>query len=280
MPTKNKNSPTVTIGSPELLPSQSIPLLKKHHEAGVKVLSQQPIKTNDYSTWTMLARNYLEKAFGKNSPNVSAVIDVGRYGSFPMDAGQSWWDQHRAKSLETQLAKLGGLIDLLETEIDLEDKNVVAPPFAPSGHRIFLVHGHDERALHETARFLEKLHQDVVVLREQPNKGRTIVEKFEDYSDVGFAVVLLTADDLGGSVSATADTFHKRARQNVIFEFGYFNGRLGRNRTCALYQPGVEIPSDYAGVLYIELDERGAWRLQLAKELNAAGFAIDMNDAL
>ncbi len=118
------------------------------------------------------------------------------------------------------------------------------------------------------------------MLREQANEGRTIVEKFEAYSDVGFAVVLLTDDDLGGAKTVAPSNYSARARQNVIFELGFFNGRLGRKRVCALYRPGVEIPSDYAGVLYIALDDAGAWKLQLAKELRAAGFSVDMNDAL
>jgi predicted nucleotide-binding protein len=97
---------------------------------------------------------------------------------------------------------------------------------------------------------------------------------------VGFAVILLTADDRGGVKGAEYEKQQPRARQNVIFEFGYFIGKLGRNRVCALYAKGVEIPSDYSGVIYLELDDRGAWRLELAKELKAAQLPIDMNNAL
>ena len=124
------------------------------------------------------------------------------------------------------------------------------------------------------------LEQDLIVLREQPNQGRTIIEKFEDYADVGFAVVLLTADDRGGLDSVPYESQERRARQNVILELGYFLGRLGRSRVCALYVEGVQIPSDYSGVLYVKLDTDGAWRLNLAKELNAAGLPVDMNKAL
>jgi len=174
--------------------------------------------------------------------------------------------------------QLKGLSELLQTEIQLAGSRPAKVSHAQAGHRIFLVHGHDQAALHEVARFLESLEQDVVVLREQANQGRTIIEKFEDYADVGFAVVLLTSDDLG---KAKADaSLNPRARQNVVFEFGYFIGRLGRNRVCALYVDGVEIPSDYSGVLYTRLDAGGAWRLELAKELKAAGFPVDMNLAV
>lgn len=94
------------------------------------------------------------------------------------------------------------------------------------------------------------------------------------------SIALLTPDDRAGTASAAYEEQKPRARQNVIFELGYFIGRLGRNRVCALYRPGVEIPSDYSGVLYVELDERGGWRMALAKEMKAAGLPIDMNKAL
>lgn len=115
-----------------------------------------------------------------------------------------------------------------------------------------------------------------VVLHEQPNEGRTIIEKFEDYTDVRFAVVLLTPDDVGGLQDNAGDT-KPRARQNVIFEFGYFIGKLGRERVCALVKGNVEKPSDYDGVLYIQLDDSEGWKMRLVRELKSAGYDIDAN---
>lgn len=109
--------------------------------------------------------------------------------------------------------------------------------------------------------------------------GRTIIEKFERNSEVGFAVILLTGDDEGKGADS-ADSLRKRARQNVIFEFGYFLGKLGRSRVCALYEPGGEIPSDYQGVVYISLDTEEYWKFQLVRELKAAGIEVDANRAL
>jgi predicted nucleotide-binding protein len=149
-----------------------------------------------------------------------------------------------------------------------------------AGYRIFLVHGRDNQYLHETARFLEKLGPKVIILREKPNKGRTIIEKFEKYADVGYAVVLLTPDDRGGTAKTAYKNQKPRARQNVIFELGYFIARLGRDNVCALYRKGVELPSDYSGILYLELDEKGSWKLELARELTAADITVDMNKAL
>jgi len=89
------------------------------------------------------------------------------------------------------------------------------------------------------------------------------------FSDDGLWWVKFKPTDLKG-----------RARQNVILELGYFNGKLSRRRVCALYKPNVEIPSDYQGVLYVELDTAGAWRTKLAQELVEAGFSINLEALL
>lgn len=146
-------------------------------------------------------------------------------------------------------------------------------------NRVFVVHGHDTAVKQTVARFLEKLGLQTIILHEQPNKGATIIEKFEANSDVGFAVVLLTPDDAGG-VAKEPLKLNPRPRQNVVFELGYFVGKLGRGRVCALHTGGVEIPSDFQGVVYIPYDdEDGGWRLKLAGELRAAGMEIDLNRA-
>jgi predicted nucleotide-binding protein len=267
-------------GPPQVDPACGIVFLLGQIDKGKKLLVARPINSDDYGSWELVTKNFLEKAFGTNSPNIRSVTDVGKYGSFPMGASEEYWENRRAESLQTQLKKLEGLVELLETEQQLSGEHTPAVIPTIAGHRVFLVHGHEETILHEVARFLEKLEQEIIILREQPNSGRTIIEKFEDYSNVGYAIVLLTPDDRGGTFESEWATQKPRARQNVIFEIGYFIGRLGRNRVCALYRDGVEIPSDYSGVLYVKLDEAGAWRLSLAKEMRASGLPIDMNKAL
>lgn len=146
----------------------------------------------------------------------------------------------------------------------------------PSSNKIFIVHGHDEGALNGLARFLERLRLEVIILKEQPNQGRTIIEKYEDSaSEVGFAVVLLTPDDIGSAVSAEAQS--QRARQNVIFELGYFAGKLGRGRVCLLRKGNVEIPSDLFGIVYTDMDPAEGWKQSLVKELKAAKIEFDAN---
>lgn len=154
-------------------------------------------------------------------------------------------------------------------------------PMGPiSGSKVFLVHGHDESAREGTARFLEKLGLEPIILNEQPNAGRTIIEKVERYAEVAFAVVLLTPDDIGAVHGNPQHDLKPRARQNVILELGYFLGRLGRTHVAALIKGDVEKPSDYDGVVYLDLDPAGAWKLQLARELKTAGLNVDLNDAI
>jgi predicted nucleotide-binding protein len=148
-----------------------------------------------------------------------------------------------------------------------------------SSRRVFVVHGHDDGIKESVARFLGKLELEPIVLHEQPNRGRTIIEKFEDHSDVAFAVVLFTPDDVGYPASDLTQA-KPRARQNVVLELGFFMAALGRDRVCVLYTSGVEVPSDYSGVLYQELDTQGAWRFRLAGEIKAAGIDIDLNKAV
>lgn len=159
----------------------------------------------------------------------------------------------------------------------LEEQNQTQQPRPENVRKVFVVHGHNEALKVSTARLLEKLDLQPVILHEQPNKGRTVIEKFLDHSDVGFAVVLLTGDDQGGLLSEPHEGQRLRARQNVILELGYFIGRLGRKNVVAIYQQDVEIPSDYSGVLFIPHDESGVWQLHLAKEIKAAGIKVDMN---
>lgn len=141
--------------------------------------------------------------------------------------------------------------------------------------RVFIVHGHDNEAKTETARVVEKLGLKSVILHEQASAGDTIIEKIERCSDVGFAIVLYTPCDEGHSKRETSPK--DRARQNVVFEHGYLIGKLGRNHVCALVKGDVETPGDISGVVYIPMDNMGAWKYSLIDEMNAAGFKLNKN---
>ena len=136
---------------------------------------------------------------------------------------------------------------------------------------IFLVHGHDRLRLAEVARFIERVtDRQVAILHEQPNSGRTLIEKFEhNAASAAHAVVLLTADDIGRAKATDPSQERPRGRQNVVLELGFFFGKLGREHVTVLKDPQVEDPSDIHGLVYTPLDHE--WKLALARELEASG---------
>jgi hypothetical protein len=142
---------------------------------------------------------------------------------------------------------------------------------------VFVVHGHDD-VRHTVSEVIASASLRPVMLDGRPNRGRTIIEKLEDHANTSFAVVLLTPDDEGRKRDSRR--LRPRARQNVILELGYFLARLGRQRVCALYVAGVELPSDFHGVLYIELDSGGTWQKLLLGELVAAGLPVKRRPGL
>ena len=152
-----------------------------------------------------------------------------------------------------------------------------ALPTRSLGSDIFIVHGHDDGTKETVARFVETLGLKATILHEQPSTGLTIIEKLEKYADnAGFAVVLFTPDDVGALKYKTEDESKPRARQNVVFELGYFIGKLGRERVCPLFKGKIEKPSDIDGVIYVPMDGED-WKLKLGQEIKNAGFPVDMN---
>ena len=124
-------------------------------------------------------------------------------------------------------------------------------------NKVFIVHVHDEHAKAELENMMHRLKLEPVVLHRRPDKGRTTIEKFEAESKgSGYALILLTSDDdcLLLDEETNQRKKVKRARQNVLLELGFFIGSLGRERVCAIYKKGVEIPSDISGVLYKQFE--------------------------
>ena len=153
---------------------------------------------------------------------------------------------------------------------------------------VFIVHGHNNEMKQAVARTISTLGLNPIVLHEQPNAGKTIIEKFESNAKrITFAVILLSADDLAASVRELDGIKNEeikgklsfRARENVVFEMGYFAGKLNRSNVFFLLQEGVSKPGDLDGIVYTAYDSSGAWRFELVKELKAAGYPVSA-DAL
>jgi len=142
--------------------------------------------------------------------------------------------------------------------------------------KVFIVHGHDNGVKQEVSRFIEKLGLEAIVLHEQANAGMTIIEKIEYYSnDADFALVLYTPCDHGRGAHESNIPPKNRARQNVVFEHGYLMAKLGRENVCSLVKGNIETPNDISGVVYVDLDYAGAWKYQVAKELEYCGYVIN-----
>lgn len=174
------------------------------------------------------------------------------------------------------------IIDVKSGEYEIETKSA-PPPLSQKkkeksktvANRVFIVHGHDDLIKTKTARFVEKLGFEAIILHEQASRGKTIIEKIEAYTDVGFAIVLYTPDDRGNSEeNATKGEYNLRARQNVIFEHGYLMAKLGRDHVVPLVSGTIELPSDISGVVYVTDTD---WQLDIAKEMKSAGYEIDFD---
>src|SRR5690554_3074677 len=145
---------------------------------------------------------------------------------------------------------------------------------ARNKRKVFIVHGRDNEAKQEVSRFIEKIGLEAIILHEQASSGMTIIEKIEHYSnDADFALVLYTPCDLGRG-SHESNPPNNRARQNVVFEHGYFMAKLGRENVCALVKGAIETPNDISGVVYVALDQSGAWKNDVARELQVCGYVI------
>jgi len=142
-------------------------------------------------------------------------------------------------------------------------------------NKVFIVHGRDNEVKQEVSRFIESLGLVAIILHEQASSGMTIIEKIEHYSnEADFAIILYTPCDLGRGSHESKSPARNRARQNVVFEHGYLMAKLGRENICPLVKGYIETPNDISGVVYVDLDTPGAWKLEVIKELKVCGYTI------
>ena len=248
----------------------------------IEPLKRKAIFSPEFKKWKRDTEVAIERIFSKDGRHLSDLKNIMFLGGV-IGAPDHQKDRAFRKGLATADGILKSMIDeIKEWGIGRDatsQTDIAASQSLCNSSEVFLVHGRDEAAKQAVARFIEKLDLTPVILHEQPSEGHTIIEKFEKYSNVGFAVVLITPDDVGALAEEKPD-LKPRARQNVILELGFFLGKLGRRRVCALYKQDVEIPSDYKGVLFIPMDAGNGWQLSLAKEIKAAGIKLDLNKVI
>jgi predicted nucleotide-binding protein len=236
------------------------------------VLLQPDIETlrGEFYTWDEYNEQLLRSRF--STEKVANSYRLFGFGGGPDGVQEKFaWLE---RDINRQLRKLGSIRQQLALYKSVEISAIQDGSVSPHlGDKIFIVHGHDGDTKLQVAEFLESITGErPVILHEQADSGRTVIEKFEAHaSEAGFAIILLTADDLGKAKGS--GELNPRARQNVVLEFGYFMGKLGRGRVAALYEAGVELPSDVSGVLYKSL--AGNWHTELIRELKAANINVD-----
>jgi predicted nucleotide-binding protein len=227
------------------------------------------------------AEMIIRKVFGESSKYLK---DLNNIHFFPMvyPAEEHYYNESWLSGRSQMLNLFNTMLEELKLFGVHQKVDKVQKTDVKSSNRIFIVHGHDEAMKQAVARTVEKIGLEPIILHEKPSEGRTIIEKFTDYSDVSFAIVLLSPDDVAYPKDQSPKDAKLRARQNVIFELGFFIGKLGRNRVLVLYQEekNFEMPSDYSGVLYTPYDDSGRWQFDLVKELKACGYNVDANKLL
>ena len=245
--------------------------IEEELKAGDKNLTQ---KLSRYKSWHDFNRTLLDVSFtnkqmlmdySNSTPSKATLLRRK-----PTDHDRVRWAADKLSYQIAALESVLGRIEIIPVENGFAEQLQNEVKYA-----VFIIHGHDSASTHEIARYVEQLDLKVIILDEQPSQGRTIIEKFEAQSDVGFTIALLTPDDVG-SIKDKQEEEKYRARQNVIFELGYFMGKIGRGRVCLMQKGEIEFPSDLHGIIYIPIDESGGWKLKLLKELRAARLPVDM----
>ena len=235
----------------------------------------------EYSVWNDYNKELLKQSFNKPLNEYRhAYENAGEWGGMmrsTIGARPSVSDEiqkfaSKFTSKVDNLIKLSQKVELLKSNEQTIQEKEEEKDLDKS--KVFIVHGHDDLVKTETARFIEKLGFEPIILHEQVSAGKTIIEKIEEYTNVGFAIVLYTPCDVGAKKGEESN-LKSRARQNVVFEHGYLISKIGRKNVCAIVKGNVETPNDISGVVYISRE--GDWKLDLAKEMRNSGYKVDMN---
>ncbi|MDF0579224.1 nucleotide-binding protein [Bradyrhizobium yuanmingense] len=258
--------------------------LKAIDDSGIRRADDEPVASVAKRILSTLASIYGEGTSEYDRLQIASDLDMTIY-SYMNDTATSEIQAGVSRGKIRAIATLQGEIDVLREDLSLIEvsrspTNATEPVKKKELSReVFVVHGRDDAAKVEVARLIERAGLEAIILHEQANGGRTIIQKFEDHGGAaGFAIVIMTPDDVGG---LDKDSLQPRARQNVIGEMFWFAGRLGRDRVCALKKGLIEVPTDFAGVGYVDMDATGAWKKDVLRELEHAGYkGLDWQRAL
>lgn len=254
-------------------------LKKLYNDIDTLISNRVTSSSPEFTAWRIKAERLLLNMFGKDSieyrefNNTSFTLMF--VTSFTED--YEYVDKCKEDLLRTK-AVFEAYLEEMEPEIEIteESNNTISNDVKKASKadysKVFIVHGHDGALKHEVARLIEKQGIEAIILSEQANSGATVIEKIERYSNVDAAICLFTADDLGKEKNEQDLKF--RARQNVVFETGYFMAKLRRENVILVSENDVELPSDLQGVMYTNTSD---WKTRVLLELRNIGYGIDFN---
>lgn len=241
-----------------------------------KITDDEQECINEFRKWTSFNSELLKQSFD-NSNNEYYQHYEGS-GMILMFRGNIDLIKTYKDELDKKMNYIESLIEKIPLLPSIDEEASKKEIVNDKSKNVFIVHGHDTLIRTQTELFVREIDFNPVVLFKEANQGATIIEKIERESKgIAFSIVLYTSCDLGNKKEEANETLNPRARQNVVFEHGYMCALLGRQNVCALVEHGVEIPGDLSGVVYIEYDEKGAWKVSIAKEMQAAGLDVDLN---
>ena len=225
-----------------------------------------------FKAWRASATRFIIKRYGENSFEHKDFRNI-HFSPSVLVGGEDQNIPYYTKACRDGLLTCKAIFETYLEEMAEEEPAAQPQPVQKGGMtKIFIVHGHDGALQQSVARIVEKQGIEAIILSEQANQGRTIIEKFEANGDVGGAICLFTADDVGKAKDASSE--NSRARQNVVLETGYFMGKLGRKHVVILADSEIEIPSDLSGMVYTNTTN---WEVSLLKDLKAMGYEVDFN---
>jgi len=242
-------------------------------------------REKEYALWNDYNEEFLKASFNNlaNEYRSSYTGSGSMIGIHEIHNGASIYDPiFRAKTLIQQIEAKTNVLESILMKVDLIPSEIEGTTSIKSSSTkistinpiVFIIHGHDEEMKRSVQLFLNRAELQDIVLHEQPDKSRTVIEKLiEESENAGYVIALLSPDDVQGDGTL-------RARQNVILEIGYFIGKLGRDKVRLLKRGDTDVPSDLQGILYDTYDTAGAWRVKLAKEMKAAGLPVNIENVI
>lgn len=266
---------------PPSMPAAKAVELLRSQAAKSDSLTQLPYDDPQIDAWESFTEQVIIRAFGKPHENLNAFHMARIGGPMYVNMSDAALQENHVTAMRRVKTLLLSFADQLEA-FDVPTQDERPRVEKDVSNKVFIVHGHAGQPKIELALLLTQLGLDPIILHEQPNQGMTLIEKLERHSEVGYAFILLTPDDLGCEAGrVTGDwrfmkgLLRPRARQNVVFEFGRFAGLLGRSRVCCLHTGKVELPSDVHGLVYIPFRSSvNEIRFEIVKELRAAGYDV------